>query len=166
MGRGTIHHVGTCGVHASQGDVFVTLLRLPVTLEFLRSVHGPAAIHQRRYGGNARSLTVLEPGAITTNTSAEIRRETELVSSQYRSAATAIAVEGEGFAAAAVRTLIAGIHLVRRGHGQFKITGTARDAVRWLLSQPAPQGTETSDEKTLLEFVERVRRADAKDVTR
>jgi len=66
--------------------------------------------------------------------------------------AFAYVVEGEGFAAAAVRGALSLISLLARYSFPHKVFGRVEDAVPWMLSRPTPSGQSTPGADELIGF--------------
>jgi hypothetical protein len=138
------------------GDVFITVLHLPSTLESMRAIRRVATRHAQVWKGTSRSMTVIEPRAIVANTSEEVRTETAAMTRDFTTAANAVVVEGSGFGVAAVRTLLAGVYLVQRVPYPYKIVSTPAEGVRWLLDK-TPQFGATVTSADLIDTIERAR---------
>lgn len=120
------------GAYGACEDVFIAVLREASTLESLRDLRRGATRHHARWKGRGRSLTVIEPQEMRLFVPEPIRRESAALTADFPSLATAIVIEGDGFAVAAMRSFVAGIYLVSAGDAPHRIFGDVPDAARWL----------------------------------
>lgn len=158
MATTTVLFAGPTGSLGTCGDVFFSVMRLPPTHAYLAEVRAAARSHHKRYGVANRGLSLLEHTALTADTPGDVREEASKIAKEFPAETTAVIVEGTGFAVAASRVIIAGMHLVRSGAKQrYKVTATTHEAVRWMLSVPPPSGGVSLDERALLTALEQVR---------
>ena len=90
------------------------------------------AKHFEKFPDRVGSLTVLEVSAAQ-SAPKELREESSKLMREFQSQGAAIIVEGTGFRAATIRTLIAGLYLLQRTGYPHKIAATVADGVEWLL---------------------------------
>lgn len=121
---------------AMQGNAFVAFTGTASTMARLREIRRYAAQHTNRWKNDTRSVSVILPG-IPMTVSEEVRAEVAALTKEFSSLATAMVIEGDGFAPATMRTLMAGIYLIVRPKNPHKIFSQCDDAVRWLLATTA-----------------------------
>jgi hypothetical protein len=158
VGTTEIHYANSVHGIATHRDVFINVLRDVATMDFMREVRRVMRHHSPAWKGETRSVTVVE----STNVAAvsdEVRAETVAVTKEFTSLAAVVVIEGSGFAAAMVRTLIAGIYAVQRQPYPYKIAGTVPEGARWLLDKTADRARAAVSASELIAAVETARRA-------
>lgn len=115
-------------------NVFIQMWRRPGSLNESRR----ARVHFDRlkaaYGARVATLVVVESDAIA-SLPPDVRAEAEAQSRDYESLGVAIAIEDSGFKAAAMRTIIAGIHLVTRMRSPRRVFSSGAAAADWLVRE-------------------------------
>jgi hypothetical protein len=117
---------------ASCGRVFINVFRLAATMEVVIEVRRHVERHWRVWPDRVVSITVIEPSA-GSPPPADVRAQTSALTREYKSTA-AIVIEGNGFRAAAMRTVISGMYLFSRQTYPYKILGTVAEGARWIES--------------------------------
>lgn len=134
-------------LHANEGlaignlnGVYINVVRKPSNLDDLSHIRRTLEVHFKKYQ-KVMSMAVIEPHAAQ-SPGKEVREETSALTRDFKSLAAAIVIEGDGFRAAASRTLIATIYLVSRPGYPHKICATVDDGANWLhsLIKPNPFG--------------------------
>jgi hypothetical protein len=123
-------------VLANLNGVFLNVVRRPSNLDDLVRVRRELEKHFKKYPQVA-SIAVIEPAAAQSPPK-EFREATSALTRDFKSLCAAIVIEGEGFRAAASRTLIAGIYLINRAGYPHKICANTDDAANWLMAMLKP----------------------------
>jgi hypothetical protein len=139
----TIHFSDSRQALASCGNVFVTVLREPMTIEAVEPLKRESSKMSQRCGGKCVSLAIIEPTAATA-ASTEVREATAAFARDSNILAAAIVIEGSGFRPAATRTLVAGMYLVTKKSYPHKIVATPEEGAVWLVEQLAASGVNAS----------------------
>jgi hypothetical protein len=139
MGNAVIHYSDGGIAVATAANAFICVFREPATLPRLVEVRRAIGTHTRKWGHDTVSLSVLEPSAAA-SVPKDVRDETGAITRDYPSIAAAIVIEGSGFRAAAVRSVLAAIYLVARSPYPHKICEDIDVAARWLLGHAAGAG--------------------------
>jgi hypothetical protein len=140
---------------ATAGQVLVSLLRLPLTLEGVTLMRRESRRLSEQ--GPFASMSVIEPTAATA-APAEVREASAAFAREFHLVGAAIAIEGSGFRPAATRTLIAGLFLVTKKSYPHRIVQTPREAAEWLVPLLAQAGIPQSADE-LVSIVSSARRA-------
>lgn len=146
--------IGAC---AAYEDVFITVLRRPVSLESLRDIRRAAARHALVWKGKGRSINVIEPQGMRLFVPEPIRRESSQMTNDFPVTATANVIEGAGFGVAAMRSFVAGLYLIDRKVSAQKIFGDVVSAAKWLA--PPSGGAKGASHADLIHAIERARSA-------
>lgn len=139
MGATTIHFSDARQALASCGNVFVTVLRAPMTIEAVEPLRRESLRMSQRFAGKCVSLAIIEPTAASP-ASPEVREATASFARESHVMAAAIVIEGSGFRPAATRTLVAGMYLVTKKSYPHKIVATAEEGAAWLVGHLAAAG--------------------------
>jgi hypothetical protein len=121
---------------ANLNGLFVNIARRPATMDDLAQVRQLISKHFEKYPQTA-SIAVLEPNAAQ-SPSKEFREASAALTRDFKSLAVAIVIEGEGFRAATMRTLAAGLYLINRAGYPHKIVASVDDGTRWLMAKLSP----------------------------
>ena len=127
------YHDSGCAV-ATCGNLFICVFRDPSTLERLTHIRRAIERHAAHFGADTISISVLEPSAAS-SVPKEVRDETAALTRDFQSIAAAIVIEGAGFRAATLRTILAGIYLLAKSPYPHKILDSVQNATRWLREQ-------------------------------
>jgi hypothetical protein len=147
-------------LHANEGlavgnlnGIYINVVRKPSNLADLSHIRRTLEGHFKRYQ-KIGSIAVIEPHAAQ-SPEKEVREATSALTRDFQSLAAAIVIEGDGFRAAASRTLIATIYLVARPAYPHKICATVDDGANWLLGliKPNPFGVSPAEVSRSVEQV-------------
>jgi hypothetical protein len=143
MATTTIHFSDSRQALGSCGNVFVTVLRQPMTIEAVEPLRRESFRMSERFAGKCVSLAIIEPTAASP-ASTEVRDATAAFARESNIMAAAIVIEGSGFRPAATRTLVAGMYLVTKKSYPHKIVATAEEGAVWLAEQLVAAGVPVS----------------------
>jgi hypothetical protein len=143
MATTTIHFSDVGQALGSCGNVFVTVLRQPMTIEAVEPLKRESNKMSQRFGGKFVSLAIIEPTA-SSSPSPEVREATASFARESNILAAAIVIEGTGFRPATTRTLVAGMYLVIKKSYPHKILATPEEGAVWLVERLVASGVNTS----------------------
>ncbi|HEX8952667.1 MAG TPA: hypothetical protein VF945_12515 [Polyangia bacterium] len=124
---------------ASCGAVYISILRLPLTVDGLARMTRQSKRMFELHKGRCASLAIIEPGAAAA-ASAEVREKSAELARAHPILGAAIVIEGSGFRPAATRTLVAGMYLVTKKEYPHKIVSTPAEGAEWLVPLLAQAG--------------------------
>jgi hypothetical protein len=153
----TVHYADDRIGLASSSNIYISVLRKPLDADGVRRLHLQAKEMFQRFGKKVGSLSVIEAGSHGAPTP-EVREAVAKLAREFPILGAGIVLEGSGFGAAAIRTLIAGIYLVTKKDYPHKVFESPRPAVDWLTPILA-QGGVTVLPSAILAAVEETRRA-------
>src|SRR2546430_16093709 len=124
---------------ASCGAVYISILRLPLTLDGLVRMTRQSKRMFELHHGKCASLAIIEPSAAAA-APADVREKSAELARAHPILGAAIVIEGSGFRPAATRTLVAGMYLVTKKEYPHKIVSTPAEGAEWLVPLLAQAG--------------------------
>ncbi len=153
-----VHYADAMHAIGSVGNVFINVIRQPITLVGVRETRLHVQRHFRRWSDCCVALTVIEPAAAQ-SVPREVRDASAALTTEFKSLAAATVIEGSGFRAAATRTAVAGMFLLARAPFPHKVFGSLRDGADWVIATGSRGGRIEATADALLGAVERTRGA-------
>jgi hypothetical protein len=141
----------------SCGNVFVTVLRQPMTMDVIEPLRREQRKMSQRCAGKCVTLAIIESTAMS-HPSPQVREATASFAKEGGILGAAILLEGSGFRAAAIRTLVAGMYLVSKKSYLHRIVQTTDEGAAWLVELLAEAGV-TQAAGEILATVDRTRAA-------
>jgi hypothetical protein len=138
---------------ASCGPVFLNVVRAPVDMPLVCEMERHVADHAAANRGAYSTLSVIEPAAAKRQDK-QATAAAGRIGHQFQVLRAAIVAEGEGFRAAAIRTALTAMYLLKPPKYPYKIFAASPQGARWLVEQGAG-ATETE----LLEAIRTIRRS-------
>ena len=123
----------------SWGDLFFILWKKNTTLEGAKAVRTHLLEFTRARPAGVGLLTIVEANAPVP--AADVRKALAAVLADFSRSikASAVIFEGQGFSAAAVRSVVTGLTLIARQSYPHKVFGSLAEASAWMLPQlPRP----------------------------
>jgi len=154
----TIHDADDRLVLASCGQVYITLLHLPLTYDGAVRLGRESKRLAHAFDGKMCSLAIIEPSAAS-SPPPEVRELTTGLTTAHPLLGAAIVIEGSGFRAAATRTVVAGMYLISKKRYPHKIVQTAREGAAWLVPLLSGAGVRSQKVADLVAAVELARGA-------
>src|SRR5687768_4005436 len=137
----TIHCVDASFCAASFRDMFLTIWVRAGNASQIRAMNAAQLTFARGIGGQFVFVTVVRIGAVVSVGGPEREAVVEgLKQLKPYMKATAMLIPSSGFAAAIVRTMLAGFNLLRRADAPNKIFESESDAFHWVAQLLAPRG--------------------------
>jgi hypothetical protein len=120
---------------ATWGSLFIIVWRVYTPVEAVREVRRQANRYAAERRGQLGFLTFVEPGAPTPSSAARAELASLLREASPFTRASAVVYEGDGFQAAAVRSVVTGLALLARQKFPHKIFGKTIDASTWMVRE-------------------------------
>lgn len=139
-------------------NVLVTVWRRSATAPLIRRVAPCQRDFMRRFPGGFTLLTIVEPQG--REFSAEASAEAVKLGRESHPyiRAHAYVIEGRGFVAAAVRSIVAGVALLTRFQAPQQVFDTVGEAVPWIVGIAEAHGAEPLSHATLITELAEARR--------
>jgi hypothetical protein len=124
------------------GDTFFILWKKNTTMEATQQLRGHLLEFTRSRPAGVGLLTIVEANAPVPG--AEVRKALAAVLADFSRdiKASAVVFEGQGFSAAAVRSVVTGLTLIARQAYPHKVFGSLGEAGAWMLPQLPRQATQ------------------------
>jgi hypothetical protein len=117
---------------ATAGPLFFIVWRVNTNIEAVREAHRRMTAHAAARGGHIGLVTIIEAGAPVPSGASRAELAGLLRDANAYIQASAVVFEGDGFRAAAVRSVVTGLNLLARPKFEHKIFGDAGKAFAWL----------------------------------
>ena len=156
--RPELHFVDADQALASWRTFFVLIWRNRTTVEGVRRASAELEAFARKHPHGVAMLTIVEADAPMPTTEARTTLGDMLRRAEESLRCSALAFEGDGFRAAAIRSVVTGLALVARPSYPHKVFDSVRSAVEWLAPKAPSVAEETHPVDLVVAGIDEIRR--------